>query len=230
MFSSLPKPLQSILQRIQELKEIRPGSTLEDYFFNSLSKDDFKCFATYNHPPEESYGRHTIYQDNKIKVLFMTWCPGDFTAIHNHGPAEWGFVYAFDEITHRVYEQQDNQISLKNSETFKAGQLARVSSGLIHMMGNTSAKAALSLHIYGIDNTIPIDHAKVYQPEQSKVVETCGPAFLNLNPQFILSEYKFDTYSSETLLDYHQLTLTFYKRINKEGQLNQLLERLHSNT
>lgn len=224
MFSSLPKPLQNILQSITDAKKNKTGSPVENHYFNSLNPTDFKCYATYNHPLDESYGRQTIYQDNKLKVLLMTWCPGDFTAIHNHGPAEWGYVYAFGDITHRIYKEKSQQISLDNSETFKAGQLACVSSGLIHMMGNQGQHPVQSLHIYGIDNSCsPIENAKVYQPETSQLLETCGPAFLNLNEQFIVSKKNFEGFDANSILDYYLLVERFYTRIYKKEILQALL-------
>lgn len=227
MFSSLPKPLQNILQGINEVKENRTGSPVENHYFNSLNPTDFKCYASYNHPPDESYGRQLIYQDDKLRVLFMTWCPGDFTAIHNHGPAEWGYVYAFGNITHRIYEEKKQQLSLVSSETFKAGQLANVSSGLIHMMGNSGQQPVQSLHIYGIDNACgPVENAKVYQPETSQVIETCGPAFLNLSEQYIVSKQNFAGFDAHVIMDYYLLVHPFYARINKKEMLQDMLSKL----
>jgi cysteine dioxygenase len=225
MFSSLPKPLQNILQGIIEARKNKKGSPVDKHFFSSLNLDDFKHYSTSNHPPDESYGRQTIYQDSKLRVLFMTWCPGDFTAIHNHGPAEWGYVYAFGDITHRIYKEKGQQLKLDNSETFKARQLAVVSPGLIHMMGNQGEQLVQSLHIYGVDHDFGfVENAKVFQPETSQVVEAYGPAFLNLQEHFIVSKKRYERYDICTIMDYYALVQCFFNRINKKEMLQSMLD------
>lgn len=73
----------------------------------------------------------------------------------------------------------------------------------------------------------PIENAKVYQPETSQVIETCGPAFLNLSEQFIISKQEFAGFDAHVIMDYYMLVHPFYTRINQQEILKSLLSKLY---
>lgn len=42
----------------------------------------------------------------------MTWNPGDFTAPHGHGEADWALMYFLGDGDQRVYQVSDGHIKL----------------------------------------------------------------------------------------------------------------------
>ncbi|OIP84909.1 MAG: hypothetical protein AUK44_00860 [Porphyromonadaceae bacterium CG2_30_38_12] len=179
-----------------------------------LNEKDIASYVAYDHRPSESYGRQLIYDNGNFKILLMSWKKGDFTAIHNHGYTEWGCVYFFGEATHRLYEENDDKLQLVQKDNFHVGEVASVCGDLTHIMGNASAEDFTTLHIYG-SNTRQHDvseNAKVFIPEEQRVVTTMGSAYLHMDNQLVLSENPLKRTNKDVLLDYYALVKPFYER------------------
>jgi predicted metal-dependent enzyme (double-stranded beta helix superfamily) len=227
MLNNLPESLQKLLRDIIVVSGNDDGDIITEKTFEVLRYDSLLAYASVNHPPSESYGRKIIYKDETVEVLFISWCPGDFTAIHNHAGMEWGYVYTFGDLTHRVYDLDDGLMHLDLSATLRPGQLTKVSSELIHLMGNTSNRALYSIHIYFKSNSsLQSSNTLVYQPERSKVLESKGPAFLNLNLQTGQTEKDFNLYTDSALMDYYLLTRKFFERINRMDASKSILSKI----
>ena len=154
----------------------------------------------------------------------MTWNPGDFTAIHNHGVTEWGGVYFFGNATHRLYEFEYGNLKLSRKDIFEKGQTAAVCGDLTHMMGNPGKTGFMTLHIYGSNKNLNdrLNNEKVFLPEHKIVATTNGPAFLNAGEEIKISEEFFNNYTEDTLLDYFDLIRPFYKRNKRDDQLKKI--------
>ena len=147
-----------------------------------LTRGDIEPFSYYEHPQTESYGRLMIYQSERIKVFVLTWNTGDFTAIHDHEPAEWGSVLFFGDLTHRLYTIENDQVILRQADIFHSGNRVGVTGSLVHAMGNLSAVPALTLHIYGTNSQFGTGlNARVFDLEMGRAVMTDGAAFLSRN-------------------------------------------------
>jgi hypothetical protein len=196
----------------------------------SFIEKELEPYFFYDHAVTESYGRRLIWQDKNFKILLMSWRPGDYTAIHNHGKTEWGSVHFLGDATHRLYDFDNGQLNIAESSEFIAGQNASVCGDLIHLMGNSGSRNVATLHIYGMN--IPTSEqpskARVYLPELKKVVFTDGSAFLNMCPTLTLGEDWFTNISPETLIDYLQLVIPFYER-NKCDQTISFIEEILQN-
>lgn len=191
----------------------------------SFDRSEIEAFNTYNHNLKDSYGRKLVYDSERFKILVMSWLPGDFTAIHNHGTTEWGSVHFFGKATHRLYDNSTGMLAVISKEQFEEGQNAAVCGDLTHMMGNTSKKEFITLHIYGKDSeeNKVADDTMVYLPEFQKVATTSGTAYLNLDKSLIKSETYYNAFSNEMISDYFQLIAPYYYR-NKQSELLKKLE------
>ncbi|OFX37415.1 MAG: hypothetical protein A2X05_18785 [Bacteroidetes bacterium GWE2_41_25] len=182
-----------------------------------LSEDALFPYNIFNHTGAESYGRRLLYESEKFRILLMTWDPGDFTAIHNHGETEWGGVYFFGNATHRLYETEYGNLKLSRKDIFEKGQTAAVCGDLTHMMGNSGKTGFMTLHIYGSNKNLndSLNREKVFLPEHKVLATTNGPAFLNMAETLKTEEEFYDTYTDETLIDYFELIKPYYLRNNR---------------
>jgi predicted metal-dependent enzyme (double-stranded beta helix superfamily) len=230
MNNYLPVCIQKLVAELNSVGQI-DNRILNEIISNvDFNEKELEPYFSYDHAATESYGRRLICQDKYFKILLMSWRPGDFTAIHNHGKTEWGCVHYFGDTAHRLYDFNKGQLNISESSEFIAGQSAPVCGDLIHLMGNAGNKNVATLHIYGM-NTPPQGQpskARIYAPEQKKVVFTEGSAFLNMCPTLSLGEEQFSDISPETLTDYLQLIIPFYKR-NKSIETISFIEKILQN-
>lgn len=214
MISDYPKSIQKLILALQHEPEIDNPLVADLVCANRLTEKSIAPYILYNHKENESYGRQLIYDNGNFKILLMSWKKGDFTAIHNHGYTEWGCVYFFGEATNRLYTAENEELRLLQKDNFQVGEVASVCGDLTHMMGNASAKDFTTLHIYGSNTRVNnvSENAKVYIPEEQKVVTTMGSAFLKMDSQLILSENPLNKINNDVLLDYFSLVKPFYER------------------
>ena len=207
MITNLPLKIKKLARELEAY-----DSPDFDFLKKTIAKTEFSGkeldhLASFNHPSDQSYGRHLLYEGRRLKIFLMCWAPGDFTAIHDHGQTQWGCVVAFGNFTHRVYSLEDSRLKLKSVDPFGEGQVACLTGDLIHMMGNAGDNNIMSLHIYGSDsnNKSLAKRSRVYFPEKRKVITTNGPAFLNCPEDTILEQEYFDSVDKDLLLDYLNL-------------------------
>ena len=176
----LPVPIAQLIRKIESAAAIDNSMLLAWLAESDLEVADILSFSYFNHPGRESYGRNQIYLSTRVKIFVMSWNPGDFTAIHDHEPSEWGAVQFFGDISHRLYSVDGNIIRLKQSDTLHSGMRVGVNGRLIHAMGNHSGNPVLTLHIYGTNSNFDGSwRTRVYEPEKKRVILTDGSAFLD---------------------------------------------------
>ena len=176
----LTEPLAGLISRLESNLSISNQTMLELLSEANITREDIEQYSSYDHPANLSYGRRGVYLSDRVRVFVLSWNIGDFTAIHDHEPAEWGAVQFFGDISHRLYTTKENQIVLSASDVIHIGTMVGVSGNLIHAMGNLSAERALTLHIYGTNSKFNQDlTARVFDLEMERVVLTDGPAYLD---------------------------------------------------
>ncbi len=224
MTAECSKQLQKLIDDIKNQHFVDNSILAGIVESNKLTEKDIAPFESYMHRNNESYGRKLIYDNGNFKILLMSWKSGDFTAIHNHGSVEWGSVYFFGDATHRLYEDDNNELKLIQKDNFRKGEIASVCGDLTHIMGNSSNKDFATLHIYGSNtkmNDVSAD-AKIYVPERQTIVTTSGSAYLNMKEDLILTEEPLKKINSDVLTDYFQLVKPFYERNNNKNILDKL--------
>ena len=204
MNSRMPLKVENLAIRLENTDSIDHVTlriTVKDI---NITASDIEEYASFDHPDDQSYGRKLLYESRRIKIFLMSWSPGDFTAIHDHGSTEWGCVVALGDFTHRVYRFEDGLLRLKNNSLFGEGQVACLSGDLIHMMGNAGNRNITSLHIYGSDsqNKYLARRSNLYFPDSKSIITTNGPAFLNCHEDTILKSAHFDRFDENVKIDY----------------------------
>lgn len=202
-----PPSLRGLITRI---KKQTPSNSLElaaIVIASHIDRDELINLNNFDHPPYESYGRRQLFENDTFCIYLMSWCPGDFTTIHDHGTTQWGCVLALDDFTHRLYQLKDNMLVLKDDKPFLKGQTASVYSDVIHMMGNNGNKNSLSLHVYGTNEPGKkvAQRSRIFFPEVNKMTITHGAAYL-YNPISCTHKLEdFNNIEESTLNDYFSL-------------------------
>jgi cysteine dioxygenase len=224
MVKELPHSIHKIIGELNHAG-VRNNETLNHIVLHSgISEKEFEGFSRFDHPEILSYGRRELYRNECFKILLMSWRANDFTAIHNHGSTEWGCVFFMGSATHRIYEIENEALVLKRKDIFHSGQTADVCGNFIHLMGNSGNRGFMTLHVYGSDSDLPVNEslAEIYAPENNKVFNTHGEAYLNISSELIKGEKYFDRIEAEALADYFTLVRPFYERIENDLVLEKI--------
>lgn len=224
MKNNLPSRLKKIISYINVCENISSSLVADVLSIIKLSAYDFIPFANFAHPDSESYGRNLIFESEKFKILLMSWRPGDYTAIHNHEHTEWGCIHFFGNTAHRLYEIKNGCMKLMRNDSFEKRRTVTVNSELIHLMGNSGTENFMTLHFYESGAHKIKNNAKIYIPEQKKMVTTSGSAYINMKKELILSEEQLCKIEPETLRDYFKLVKPFYER----NKLKETVSKINS--
>jgi predicted metal-dependent enzyme (double-stranded beta helix superfamily) len=214
MYENLQKSIQTVIDKLQGNLSINNSVLAEIIHSSNVTESDLKEFSEFNHNQNDSYGRRQIYKTENFGIYVMSWCKGDFTAIHSHGHSEWGAVYFLGDADHRTYFANGNELKLMSSEIIKTGSIAAVCGDLVHAMGNLSDNPFLTLHIYGSNSykgTITED-SKVYELNKNRIRTTLGPAFLNIADDLCKADENGIITDDKTLEDFENFTKLFFDR------------------
>ena len=152
-----PLSIQRLIRTLSTLSSLTPDQLKLVIEESAISEYDLFPWADFNHSPHDSYGRNMVYHGGHFEIMVMSWLPGDFSAIHDHGQTQWGAVQCFGEAEHYVYtlEQTATQAILKNQTPahYQCGDIRTVNHDTIHQMGNRGDRPLLSLHVYGCAQT-----------------------------------------------------------------------------
>ena len=150
----LPPSLHRLIHSIQNQSTLTPEIARQCIIEANIHRDDLLPWADFDHPIADSYGRKLVYDGGYFEVMVMSWAPGDFSAIHDHGGTQWGAVQCFGAAEHFVYTFEDNLLRTKAKNNYFPGSVKTVDRHLIHQMGNPGNSCFLSLHLYGCDTSV----------------------------------------------------------------------------
>ena len=179
---TLPNSLQQIIHAIYETEDLSPAKVKKIVKKVNVQEEELQPWANYDHPAEDSYGRKMVYDGGFFDVMVMSWNVGDFSALHDHGYAQWGAVQAFGEAEHAIFWVQDDEIRTLSRQVMKAGQIIGVGHQLVHQMGNSGEEKYLSLHIYGNydrEESVTAD-ARIFDLDDQDIHRADGGAFFAL--------------------------------------------------
>ena len=177
-----PSSLQSLIDNIRRQPSLSPELAVKLVANASITAEDLEPWRDFNHPIEDSYGRKLIYAEDGFEILAMSWAIGDYSAIHDHGVAQWGAVQCFGAAEHNVYRFVDSQLTLVDRDRLSPGTINPVDSNLIHQMGNPGQTQFLSLHVYGstADRDSVTGDARVFDLFEGDIQYTDGGVFFCL--------------------------------------------------
>jgi len=179
----LPASLQTIIEKLQAEDQLNPARTRRIILEAGVQASDLMPWADFDHPVEDSYGRKLVYEADNFEIMVMSWLPGDFSAIHDHGATQWGCVQVFGPAEHATFREEEGQLITLSRSTMQTGQAIGVSHSLVHQMGNATAdQRYLSLHVYGNYGTggdVTAD-ARIFNLETGNIDRVDGGVFFGL--------------------------------------------------
>lgn len=212
--NELPGSFKKIIAGIENEKNIDCSRLLEIIKKNIPENGDYLPFNKFDHPVYDSYGRNNIYEGRNFSIYIMSWAPGDFTAIHSHGLSDWGAVYFFSDINHRLYTASGNKIELAQKGIVQAGTIVPVTGNLVHAMGNLGKTPIITMHIYGMNHqkSNANDNSFVYEIEKKQIRTTDGSAYINIREELCKKTEMGIISNAETVTDYFEIISSYYRK------------------
>ena len=173
-----------------------------------LAAGDLMAWSDLEHADTDSYGRRLVHQSARFELMVMSWRPGDYSAIHDHGAAEWGAVRYFGAADHVSFDLSAGQLAIQSRATTRLDALLCVEPSLIHLMGNAGQTSFVSLHLYGASEaqTHAITRgARIYDLFEDRIQRTDGGVFFCLPEAQIQSRESGPKAGPETLRLHHAL-------------------------
>lgn len=234
----LPIPLQNIARRLETKRALKPADMRKIVLEASVQSRDIEPWADYDHPAADSYGRKLIYQGDHFEIMAMSWRPGDFSGIHDHGYTEWGAVQVFGPAEHATFRIEEGQMTTLSRFRFEPNTVVGVSHTLIHQMGNSTPEPFMTLHVYGRPDDIEnvTGDAKVYDLEHNLIQRVDGGVFFALPEKEIKWTEQGPSADFPTQLRYQVELVRRLKRMadakipGTETQLQAAAHRLFSGT
>ncbi len=181
--SQLPDSLKFIIESLQITPHPAPSGMRALVLEAKVQEKDLIPWADFGHSEADSYGRKLVYEGDQFEIMVMSWSPGDFSGIHDHGFTQWGAVQVFGPMEHAIFRMDEEQLSTLARMQMKTGEVVGVSHSLIHQMGNPSKdESYLSLHVYGTREEVPCvtGSARLFDPQQGIIQRINGGVFFAL--------------------------------------------------
>ena len=188
---------------------------------------DLIPYADFDHPIEDGYGRKLVYQGKHFEIMVMSWQPGDYSAVHDHGYTTWGAVQVFGHVMHQTFAIKNNVFKLTRKEILPYGTVVKVNNPLIHQMGNVTTSPYMTLHIYGdavYEGDVTTD-TRIFELESGLIKHTTGGAFFNLPDENVYDIEKMPEIDEQTFIHQAAILLQYYQRYPQEitDELSQAL-------
>lgn len=183
----LPKSIQKIIDKIREHRnEMTPQFAQKILIDADVKMEELQSWEDYEHRFIDSYGRKLLFADSFFEIMVMSWLPGDISAIHDHGHAQWGAVQIFGAAEHATFLVQDNSLATISRQVMKPNKVIPVGHQLVHQMGNPAKNKFLTLHLYGLydidDNIESVTaNARIFNITEGVIQRTSGGVFFGLS-------------------------------------------------
>lgn len=233
-----PETLRILLERVRFVTDMTVATAAALLAELTIEADDLAPWLDFGHPVQDSYGRKLLRRGPNFELMVMSWAPGDYSAIHDHGVAEWGAVRYFGAADHVVFQVKAGSLSITDRMTTKVGMVYPVDSSLIHLMGNPTQAPFLSLHLYGRASAAEsiTGSARIFDLWERKIQRTDGGVFYCLPEDEITAREPCPPADLQTTLLHHRLMLTRIERIGtrdpqrrqRASELRQTIQHLES--
>ena len=202
----LPDSLQTLIQVLSQSRSLTPKQVKQYVLAANISATDLIPWATFSHSAADSYGRQLVCQGRNFEVMVMSWNPGDYSAIHDHGGAQWGAVQCFGTAEHYTYSYNEGTLKTAAPAHYQPGMVREVDHDLIHQMGNAGTVPFLSLHVYGCPEQRQsiTEDARIFNLFERAIQYTDGGAFFCLPSDKVNHQSPGLTADVETTLRHHR--------------------------
>ena len=130
-------------------------------------------------PAEVDYGREILGAGENFEILEITWPPGRFCEIHDHG-ASRADIFISGLLESRTFVENNGLLKMTEREIVNGKSnlgFLQVKKGEIHQMGNPSKDFAVSIHLYYDDGTSPEDGYRLFDMVSGAIRRSKGPAY-----------------------------------------------------
>jgi predicted metal-dependent enzyme (double-stranded beta helix superfamily) len=223
----LPPPVADLLHAVERAGDLTPARAAALLRAARLTPADLTRWQDLRHPAADSYGRKLIGRGPRFELMLMSWAPGDYSAIHDHGRAEWGAVRYFGAADHVVFDLTDGALSIRERMQTRGGDVYEVDAELIHLMGNSGDRPLFSLHLYGRaePDAAITGSARVFDLFEDRIQRTDGGVFHCLPEREIARREPGPAADAETRLLHHRLMLGRVERMLAARATNLALHR-----
>ena len=211
----LPENLQYLINSLKKHSSLTPEQVSNCVSQAKIKPQELMPWADFNHPISHGYGRQLVYDGGHFEVMIMSWVPGDYSAIHDHGGTQWGAVQCFGQGEHYVYEFDQGMLRTLERCDFAPNEVKAVDGDLIHQMGNSGESPFLSLHVYGSRKTQGsiTGNARIFDLFEKTIQRTDGGVFFCLPKEQINSLSYGLQGDRDTTLRHHQQMCAYISRI-----------------
>ena len=222
----MPECLRALVSSLNEGETVDPRRAAALLTALDLTLDDLEPWFAFDHPVEDSYGRKLIAGGANYELMLMSWAPGDYSAIHDHGMAEWGAVRYFGPADHAVFDEREGLLTLRKRMTMRPGDVFAVAQSLIHLMGNPTHGPIVSLHLYGRDESADAvtGSARIFDLLEDTIQRTDGGVFFCLPEHQVRRREPCPAADLPSRTLHHELMLDRLERMSASGPLPPLLE------
>jgi SAM-dependent methyltransferase/predicted metal-dependent enzyme (double-stranded beta helix superfamily) len=183
VITPLPASIKLIIEKLEEKKDLKPSEMRRIVLDAKVKPEDLEPWADFDHPIADSYGRKLIYKGDNYEIMAMSWRPGDFSTIHDHGYTQWGCVQVFGPAEHATFRIEDDTLRTLARWRMEPNEAIGVNHDLVHQMGNpTKDTFFLTLHVYGELEAIEsvTGDARVFDLENETIQRVDGGVFFAL--------------------------------------------------
>ncbi|MFK7809009.1 MAG: cysteine dioxygenase family protein [Saprospiraceae bacterium] len=219
----LDRLVHDLATSIEKEGKLSPLRAAEIVSTANVTIADLEPYADFDHPVADCYGRKLVADNGCFEVMVMSWNPGHYSSIHNHGYTQWGVVQVFGNTHHMIYHVKDDELRFSRKEVLTPGGVVKVNNQFIHQMGNASTDRYMTLHVYGCndrDELVTAD-AKNFDVEYDRISHTTGGAFFNLPENEIYDFEPGPKPTSEVFLHQAGLLLNYYNRQPSTPEIQQ---------
>lgn len=217
--------MEALIRAITSQTDVLSAGRARALLLNArLGVDDLMPWARFDHPLTDSYGRtavavSTTSDGSPFELMVMSWLPGDYSAIHDHGTTQWGAVRYFGHAEHIVFHHAGDHLRTRERSFVDVGDVAQVDHDLIHQMGNPGDEPFLSLHLYGCAHAhgAVTANARVFDLLERRVLRTDGGVFYGLPREQINSQEPGPGGDGPTAVRDHHHALRRIERVRRAG-------------
>ena len=213
--NQLPLSFQTLIHSLYQTQNFAPNHVKDCVAQANITPEDLMPWADFSHPVTDSYGRKFVFHGGYFEVMVMSWAPGDYSAIHDHGCAQWGAVQCFGKADHYIYAYDQGVLTTLRPAHYTPRMIHDVDNGLIHQMGNPGDTPFLSLHVYGCTDhqELITGNARIFDLLEGNTQSTNGGVFFCLPDHLINQRRQGLRGDTETTLRHHQQMRDRIRRI-----------------
>ena len=212
--SEITPGLKRLANLIEQDREMTISKVADYVKEAAIGLKDLMPYSDFDHHVEDGYGRQVVVEGDHYEIMVMSWNPGDFSAVHDHGYTTWGAVQVFGHMMHHTFTMNKELFRLTKKEVLANGTIIKVNNNLIHQMGNVTSSPYLTLHVYG-DNEFVGDvtaDSRIFELETGLIKHTTGGAFFNLPDEKIYDVEKMPEIDYQTFVHQASILMQYYQR------------------